>query len=79
MILHFISSKIVYLGLSVGGVSAFFIRNWPFIRIFLGVEYKDPKFSTSYKNIYYLTDEGRMYIELIYYFINYYKNHRDIE
>jgi len=68
-----------YLGLSVGGVSAFFKRNWSFIRNFLSVEYKDPKFSTSYKNIYYLTDEGTMYIELIYYFINYYRNHQDIK
>ena len=63
-----------YLGLSVGGVSAFFRRHWSFINYFIDTKYKDPKSFTSFKNTYVLTEMGKNYIELIYYFRDYYKN-----
>ena len=63
-----------YLGLSVGGVSAFFRRHWSFINSFIDTKYKDPKSFTSFKNIYVLTEKGKNYIELIYYFRDYFKS-----
>ena len=64
-----------YLGLSVGGVSAFFRRHWPLINYFVNIKYNDPKSFTSFKNNYVLTVKGKNYIELIYYFRDFYKSY----
>jgi len=63
-----------YLGLSVGGVSAFFRRHRSLITYFTDIKYKDPKYFTSFKDIYVLTEKGKNYIELIYYFRDFYKS-----
>ena len=61
-----------YLGLSVGGVSAFFRRHRSLITYFTDIKYKDPKYFTSFKDTYVLTEKGKNYIELIYYFRDFY-------
>ena len=64
-----------YLGLSVGAVSACFRRHWTFINHFINIKYKDPKSFTSFKNIYVLTEKGKNYIELVYYFRDYFRSY----
>lgn len=64
-----------YLGLSVGAVSACFRRHWTFINHFINIKYKDPKSFTSFKNIYVLTEKGKKYIELVYYFRDYFRSY----
>ncbi len=69
-----LTSVMNHLNLSIGGVSAFFKRHAEFINLFISVTYKNPKHDTSNKNIYELTDLGKLYIEIIQYFRNYYRN-----
>ncbi|TFG16660.1 MAG: hypothetical protein EU533_08850 [Promethearchaeota archaeon] len=69
-----IKSVMDFLQLSVGGVSAFFNRHASLLKLFITGIHEHPVFATSYENKYVLTDQGKIYIELIHLFRDFYKS-----